>query len=945
MLLVCSAHAMSGFLRGGDGDELSMHSLAPAPLLPFEDYLPGIPTSASGGRLPPILPSPSLIQTHVPFGIPGEDERIMRAMDVNHDSVISSSELEQAIQKGHVPDSVETPVSLLPGQATARFFLSLRSSTSSTMRNVREVRVAALEPTVATASFRAMPMVAGGRGTVNGVQGQQHLGGFMQKQFSQNLAAELQVKCECHAPGIARFQVVVALQGGGSGGESFRFDKTCRGDQLRGVDVGTTPFGKDVVEDGISSWSPSHLPVVEYNRSTISLYVAPSLLRSLKEVSFQSPHVRVWDMEEPDPTASGNSKVADNSKQILQAQLVSALGSGDGKLNSSQPTELTVDFRCLKPTTAIIEVMLVPKLVWDPFKPISIFLKKECFGGIKKGFHVGVVKGAKNLVRDGRVQSQVADVDSHQGSSQFFVEYSPAGPSDVDQHVRPVLHCSDEERGGRTSVVHSQLFVKDAGKAYSVTYNCRRPGVSVCTLSLGLKFYKSVDLHWRKTCGGHAADVMVESSFVQSESVFGGGEAAAMWELANPTISLKPDTNVAVFTVRSSPGVAKGAGALPYSMLSPRVDVSDAKVLDVIVSKETEFKGSSAPLVFIARHVCKQRGTSKVTIMLPRSKASSDEAGEDPLDQVAFAYRKVCAHPVGGLSFFGLHTGLHSLSRWDVPTGGWRVLLGVAIVLVLGVICHEFGHKWLSKFILQEIKEKMGPDVFGVEIEIGSLSFRPWSGVFVMHDFRMLNPKNQAFEHKYLLKASKVHMLTAPKKFFYTFGQVADIMLLRLEDIDVQIEFPGVFATSNIAVVREHVNQSFEAWENETNEKQRKGEKPSMIAAFFNGKLHAWIHEMLDHALLHRAEFINIRAIATHPLLGGELDINDIHFADFSTSYNAVGVRAIANQLADAFYRALQQDALGETGAQVADASESAKKMINSRKLSMSFDGVSGGEQ
>jgi len=247
-----------------------------------------------------------------------------------------------------------------------------------------------------------------------------------------------------------------------------------------------------------------------------------------------------------------------------------------------------------------------------------------------------------------------------------------------------------------------------------------------------------------------------------------------------------------------------------------------------------------------------------------------------------------------------------------VPTGGWRTLLVALIIIVVGVVIHEFGYRWLSKYVKNQIEKKLGPDVFGTEVEVGSLLIRPWTGVFIMKDFVIKNPPGYSGE--YMLKAAEVSILTAPKKILFSLGKTVQILFIRFEHIDVHIEFPGLVGSSNYAVVREHINDSHQKYL----DKQailKQGKKPSWIALLAEREL----EDLMDHAVLLQAEFVDIHAIAHHPLLSGELNINDIEFDNFSKDYDAVGVRSIASHLADAFYQEIQKDAMGETGAKFAN--------------------------
>merc|ERR1719162_1671774 len=97
--------------------------------------------------------------------------------------------------------------------------------------------------------------------------------------------------------------------------------------------------------------------------------------------------------------------------------------------------------------------------------------------------------------------------------------------------------------------------------------------------------------------------------------------------------------------------------------------------------------------------------------------------------------------------------------------------------------------------------------MFGTEIEIGELQFRPWTGVFRVCDFKIKNPAGYK-DSEYLLCAEEVSVLMAPKRIFYTFGRVLDINLLRLTGVHCDVSFRPFSMESNLAVVQKHMTES-----------------------------------------------------------------------------------------------------------------------------------------
>jgi len=261
-----------------------------------------------------------------------------------------------------------------------------------------------------------------------------------------------------------------------------------------------------------------------------------------------------------------------------------------------------------------------------------------------------------------------------------------------------------------------------------------------------------------------------------------------------------------------------------------------------------------------------------------------------------------------GLSLLRMQT----LSRWDVPTYGWRILIAAVCVFVLGVAIHEFGHQWLSKQMVRLIKERMGPDMFGTEIEVGQLTFRPWTGVFRLVDFKIRNPPGYD-QSEYLLQAEEVSVLIAPKKVFYTLGRDFDINLVRLSRVHIEVSFRAFSMENNLAVVQKHLMEA-----GEQAELEQLGQQPGFFARLVDRKY----HDVLEHARLHKAEFLDI-TVSTKGMLGSiQLQISDMHFEDFSKENDAVGLSSIISKLGDVFYKTIKEDALGTTGAKVITATE-----------------------
>merc|ERR1719171_2551648 len=142
-------------------------------------------------------------------------------------------------------------------------------------------------------------------------------------------------------------------------------------------------------------------------------------------------------------------------------------------------------------------------------------------------------------------------------------------------------------------------------------------------------------------------------------------------------------------------------------------------------------------------------------------------------------------------------------------------------------------------------------------------------------------------------------MLLAPKRMVYTCGRKFDILLLRLDRVHVEVEFPTFLqGPSNIASVQRHMYDSQTKRAEDEALLERQGNKPGFFARLVGGKM----HDLLDHAELHKAEFLDI-SVSSHGMIGAvELNISDMHFDDFSKENNAIGLRSIFSKLSDVFY-------------------------------------------
>lgn len=832
-----------------------------------------------------------------------EEESALDAMDKNRDRLISGAELESAIQTGHIADAARNPASLPPGRTSARFFLSPTSRSAGSIQDLKDVRVSAVDPSIATASFSLMPAGAEGRRNARSrlpEAARRFSGAFLQETFERNLAAELLVECACHAPGTARFRVDLPSSRKVSRSPAFVFSKSCQGLQLQGFNVGSTPEGKDALENGQPIWQPSNAPVLAFNEHSVDLFISASSTLLPEDVEFQAPRVRVWQHKEsPSRQRQPSSGALHRDQPAVQASIDSDLASGSGKLSPYAPTKLTVSTECLKPSAALIEVILAPKSAWDPYRPVSIFLKKQCNRGALIGFNVGTAHGVADLVRDGQVLADsvdgALDADGSQESSQIFVEY----PKDKDSSAAlvPIMRCADESQDGASPAATAQLSVPSDGSGYTIRYKCHRPGISSCSIRLGLPFWDAAELRWRKTCVSAGPDITIQSNRFQS-MVFGGRQAASMWAPENPGVVLAPNDNVAVFTVRASHLPPKG----PRS----EVRVSDTSVVDAIVSVEPEgAREATAPLVLVARNVCKKHGTAKVSISLHVGEASSGP--------VEFAYWKACNLPEAkGLAFLAVRAA----TTWDIPRGGWRTVLFCAIAFAVAIVLYECAQFWMSRR-LKDIMERTGTECFGVKIEIESLNVRPWTGSFKMTNLIIRNPPG--YEGDYLMKAKEYTFLFATKRMVFSLGGHVEIRQVRLKHIDLQIENPTLMGTSNLFQVKENAAHSHATHTAEQTRLQMEGVADSRLSKI--------VGTLTAKAILDVAEFQDISTTVTHTVGGLEAYVDDVLFKNFSMTQNpkAIGVRSIANKLIQAFIDNILEQVFGQFGASLVHTMQSEK--------------------
>merc|ERR1719198_1303442 len=98
------------------------------------------------------------------------------------------------------------------------------------------------------------------------------------------------------------------------------------------------------------------------------------------------------------------------------------------------------------------------------------------------------------------------------------------------------------------------------------------------------------------------------------------------------------------------------------------------------------------------------------------------------------------------------------------------------------ILIHEFGHRWVGYKLKIYFENSLGPEIFGVKVTVGELTFKPWSGAFSIEDLTLCNPPG--YEGEYLMKAHHVTSLVAMRKAVFSWGKNTEIGVLQLKHID-----------------------------------------------------------------------------------------------------------------------------------------------------------------
>jgi hypothetical protein len=630
-------------------------------------------------------------------------------------------------------------------------------------------------------------------------------------------------------------------------------------------------------------------------------------------------------------------------------------------LSHNGVVELQVDCSCHSAGLATFEVMFLfeGSSVLTP----SFAFRKSCRSDLMGGLDVGTIPHGNDVVKDGGprwLPSRMPLISITQSALVLYVT-SRSSSAQWRSFQFPSVRAL-----GQKGIVETKIesaFGGDRGMldfghsmAIKVTFQCLKSSLAALELTLIPQHpwdpFQPMSITFEKDCrksykphlevGAFQArarvkkqldtrpPVLVRSSFGESASVFGAGQTLPAWEVMNPSVSLAPENNVVVFSVERNTAMPSGS---TLSVLPPKIHVSNDRILDVVMSQEADrvdtgkhvsFLGNSAvgysPVVLIARHVCKDLGLAKVTVTLPIHKSSSDDSTEP----ITFSYRKACHRPIKSMGTYFLE--LQTLSQWDLPTGGWRIFIFVIIGIVVVVLFHEFGHVYLGYKMKTYFENVKGPELFGVQCTVGELTFKPWSGAFILEDLTLMNPPGYTGE--ILLKAHRITLLGAVRKAIFSLGRLAEIRSLQLKHVDIHIELDNVVnpfsGGSNLRVVGDHARKVLA----EKAEIEKREKEQGVKSSIWHQATDMHVNRALTNVTLDEVELQDIQctcSFVSYPSLGGaELNIEDIHYHNFSEQFNVYGSSAVLTQLGKVVKGAVSEKFLGSTGNEMANKVSSA---------------------
>eukprot|EP00746_Dinoflagellata_sp_MGD_P030170 gnl/MRDRNA2_/MRDRNA2_171493_c0_seq1.p1 gnl/MRDRNA2_/MRDRNA2_171493_c0~~gnl/MRDRNA2_/MRDRNA2_171493_c0_seq1.p1 ORF type:complete len:524 (+),score=84.87 gnl/MRDRNA2_/MRDRNA2_171493_c0_seq1:44-1573(+) len=429
--------------------------------------------------------------------------------------------------------------------------------------------------------------------------------------------------------------------------------------------MGTALMKSSIVEDGSSKWTRQRSPVVAFEATKLSLF-ATMMQSTLGNVSFQAPHIRVvaQKLGLEHTNASTSNLHADGSSMhagsgvsthaILDVSLTSPWARTGGRLRLGKQEEIALQFQCLHPGIALVELVLTPQPAFQPCRPVSVFMRKVCGGVHKHGLQVGSYPRGNDVVKDGVVLGNLPKVGLLEHSSHFFIQYPSFEDGDPQLKPEPRVHCVSKGSVNAPSPVKALVTGSSGAKSQqlNVTYACKRSGGADCRLDLGLRFWNPVVLQWRKSCGGPRPDAVIESDLPSFSDVFSVGRAAPAWAQAEPAVELPHEQSFAGFIIRSKTNAS--ADPEPLTLGRPIISVSNPKVVDVALLANTVLLGhvlhDSDFVTVTAQHICKAKGAAVVHVKVPflphlangTSLLSADSDLLNQFDAAEFSYKKHC---------------------------------------------------------------------------------------------------------------------------------------------------------------------------------------------------------------------------------------------------------------------------------------------------------------
>jgi hypothetical protein len=281
------------------------------------------------------------------------------------------------------------------------------------------------------------------------------------------------------------------------------------------------------------------------------------------------------------------------------------------------PVPVKIGFKCLHPGTALVELVLTPSPPFQPYRPMSVFVHKVCGGSSKPGLAVGLTQGGSDIVSNGKLVGKMHDVESLTDTTRLYTSYTPMSIDDPDAELQPTLKCVGANPWEANPTVQTVLTAGTETGSFDIFYACQHKGVSQCTFSLGLKFWKDPGISWKKVCGGIRQDIDIQSDLETYSNVFTAGKAATAWLPNFSEVKLPVEEDFLTFTLHKS---ATAAATEPIILKGGEVEVSPKDALEVSLEQDLSGRvlGSATDNATVkVKHVCKGHGDVNVTVRFP----------------------------------------------------------------------------------------------------------------------------------------------------------------------------------------------------------------------------------------------------------------------------------------------------------------------------------------